>query len=1393
MKNEKFKKGLSLFLAVFMLLTMMPMVDFVPAAEAAYPTMTATNAASSNGYYKYYDKITTITFLDEIKVEGNPLEQWDMSADGDGSVMAWMYLDEEATAAAGADRYEVYVAGDGGVAAHADSTHFFFTFKSLKEIRGMENFHTGGVKSFLYWFGNCNELESADLQYLDTSSVTTMRLCFYACYKLKEIDVSSWDVSNVTTLESMFCRCYALETANLSGWDTSKVTNMKGVFDMNPPYNTSPDYSLKNVDLTGWNTSNVTTMENMFRNCEALESLDLSSFDTSKVTTMRFMFYYCKNLKNIYAGEGWSTEAIANINDGIFNCCYALVGQKDDQEENIAIYNEKHPSAYYPPAVEYAKFREDNGYLDNASNKPVTPEYKVTYKFIGDIIPEGVVAPDGGTYEEGTTVTVEENASAEHYIFSGWSTEDAVVENGEFVINNDVEFVGSWTKLYRVEYKYDENYELPSEAPQIPDVELWFAPGEDVPLYGIPYVPEYVFVGWNTEDAEVVGDSFTMPENDVVLYGFYKIPVESVEIMGGDITVDIDETTKINVYVKPEDATIPEITYKSSDETVVKVDENGNITPVGEGTATITVTSVDDPTKTDTVTVTVKIPVTDITVDKTEISLNKGETDKITVTEVKPVEATNKEVTYESSDETVVKVDENGNIVAVGEGTATITVTSKDNKDVKEEIPVTVKIPVTELTVTDDFTLNVGEEKNVDAKVNEDATNKELIYESSNPGVVKIDSDGNVVAVGEGTATITVTSKEDPSITETVTVTVKIPVVDIEVEREDITLTEGDSDKITVTVIPNEATNKGVTFESDNENVIKVDEEGNIEAVGEGTATVTITSKDDESITETVTVTVIKKTYKVTYEFIGDVIPENVEAPEMKKYVDGSNVTVEADAAADGYVFSGWSTEDAAVENGEFKITNDVHFVGSWSKLYNVTYEYVGEVPANATELPAKESYTAGTAVDVKADSAADGYTFSGWTTDDADVADGGFTMPAKDVVLKGSFEKIINYYDVTYKYEGEVPANAPAVPGKETYEEGSNVAVENVPSLDGYTFIGWETKDVTVTDGKFTVNNDVEFVGKWEKKIIPVEKVEVEKDEFTLTEGDKDKIEVTVTPDDATNKKVTYESSDESIVKVDENGNIEAVGEGEATITVTTEDGKKQATVTVKVEKKDEPEQPDIPDVPEEPEYTIEVIDKLEIKQGVTELIYVKVTPDDGSLRPTFSSADESIAKVDEFGNVTGVSAGTTTIYVSFPNGEVRAVIVTVPAPIVPGIPSIPKTHHVCFGKTDGIGWYEVSVNGGDFFPQGPNSTLEVAEGSILVVRVQDMWIDDEFDFYVNGEKVPLDPANTITVVVDGYMLIGALSMDVPVPDVEESLTLFQRIIRAIKAFFQWIAGWFK
>lgn len=316
------------------------------------------------------------------------------------------------------------------------------------------------------------------------------------------------------------------------------------------------------------------------------------------------------------------------------------------------------------------------------------------------------------------------------------------------------------------------------------------------------------------------------------------------------------------------------------------------------------------------------------------------------------------------------------------------------------------------------------------------------------------------------------------------------------------------------------------------------------------------------------------------------------------------------------------------------------------------------------------------------------------------------------------------------------------------------------------------EGRTAVHAENKFKFTPDIEIT----PVVVPVTGITVNNTEFELEPGKTEKITVTVTPDDATNKEVTYISSDETVVRVDENGNIEAVGEGTATITVTSKDDPtKKDTITITVKKP----------LPQEPSYTITVPESLSLVIGDKKPVGVVITPDDGKINPVYKSADESIVKVDANGNVTAIGVGNTTISVDLGNGDIRIIPVAVAAPVVP---SIPRKHHIAFGKTDGIGWYEVSVNGGDFFPQGPNSTLEVDEGSVLVVRVQDMWIDDNFTFYVNGDKVKPDAANTITVVVDGYMLIGALSMDVEVPDVDESLSLFEKILNAIRDFFRWL-----
>ncbi|MBR6567815.1 MAG: InlB B-repeat-containing protein [Clostridia bacterium] len=115
---------------------------------------------------------------------------------------------------------------------------------------------------------------------------------------------------------------------------------------------------------------------------------------------------------------------------------------------------------------------------------------------------------------------------------------------------------------------------------------------------------------------------------------------------------------------------------------------------------------------------------------------------------------------------------------------------------------------------------------------------------------------------------------------------------------------------------------------------------------------------------------------------------------------------------------------------------------------------------------------------------------------------------------------------------------------------------------------------------------------------------------------------------------------------------------------------------------------------------------------------------------------------------------------------------------------------HHIVFGKTDGIGWYRVSKDGGKTFETVfGNSVYEVEQGTELIIKVGDL-MGDAFTFYVNGQAVEPDDDGNLTVTVNGYMLIGALGYKVVVPDAEESLNWFQKLIKAIKEFFAKLFG---
>ena len=189
------------------------------------------------------------------------------------------------------------------------------------------------------------------------------------------------------------------------------------------------------------------------------------------------------------------------------------------------------------------------------------------------------------------------------------------------------------------------------------------------------------------------------------------------------------------------------------------------------GTATITVTTKDG-NKTATCSVTVIAKVASVSLDKTAITLAEGETQTLTAT-ISPDNASDKSVTWSSSDEAVAKVDQNGKVTAVKAGTATITVTTKDGgKTATCSVTVIAKVASVSLDKTS-MTLTVGETQTLTATVAPDnAQDKSVTWSSSDATVATVDQNGKVTAVKAGAATITVTTT-DGGKTATCTVTVQ--------------------------------------------------------------------------------------------------------------------------------------------------------------------------------------------------------------------------------------------------------------------------------------------------------------------------------------------------------------------------------------------------------------------------------------------------------------------------------------------------------------------------------------------------------------------------------------------------------------------------------------------
>ena len=246
-----------------------------------------------------------------------------------------------------------------------------------------------------------------------------------------------------------------------------------------------------------------------------------------------------------------------------------------------------------------------------------------------------------------------------------------------------------------------------------------------------------------------------------------NISVTSVSLNKSELSLAIGETETLTASVLPENATDKSVTWTSSDATVATVDVDGKVTAVKVGVATITAKA---GTKSAQCAVTVNpVAVTGVNLNKTSLSLAKGSTETLIAT-ITPSDATNKSVTWTSSNTSVATVDANGKVTAVGGGSATITVKTVDGNKTAT-CTVTVTVAVTGVTLNKSaITLPIGgTETLIHSILPSDATNQSVTWSTSSSAIATV-SNGTVTAKAKGTATITVRTSNGYTATCAVTV-----------------------------------------------------------------------------------------------------------------------------------------------------------------------------------------------------------------------------------------------------------------------------------------------------------------------------------------------------------------------------------------------------------------------------------------------------------------------------------------------------------------------------------------------------------------------------------------------------------------------------------------------
>ena len=527
------------------------------------------------------------------------------------------------------------------------------------------------------------------------------------------------------------------------------------------------------------------------------------------------------------------------------------------------------------------------------------------------------------------------------------------------------------------------------------------------------------------------------------------------------------------------------------------------------------------------------IKVTGITLDKQTLSVEEQGKASLTAT-IAPENATVKLLDWSSSNEDVAVVSASGVVRGIGEGTATITVKSKEEgSTVQATCTVTVTkkdrtIHVTSVAISGADSVKKGEMIALTASVTpDDATDRTVSWSSDHPEIASVNANGVVTGLSKGTVIITATSNDD----ETKTATKEIEVIDdykavtdVTLNKQTLNMSTADKETLVATIAPEDATNKKVTFSVAPEGVVNVDSlTGAVTALNEGTAVITATSEDNPEKKATCNVTVLPRSGEGHVKTV--TIPESVNVNLNEKETIVATLANEA---------------------------------GTLPANQKVTFEVVSGTAATLTKLSDNVyQISAGAEVGdvvVKAKS------------EDGNVESNQCTIHVVDPVTHVSEINVSGAPDKMPLGTSEnlavevLPANAT---NKAVSFLSNNTDAVIVDSTGHISAVGLGTAKIKVMSVQ-----DPSVFKEVTIQVIPVAVSGVSLNETSKQLAAKETLELvaTVTPANAANKNVSWSTSDNTVAKVSQNGLVTAVSEGDAVITVTTEDGNKTATCNIHV-----------------------------------------------------------------------------------------------------------------------------------------------------------------------------------------------------------------------------------